>query len=203
MKAKIITRYFRQRDVDVVAIAYRIVDCMNDNAHFPNPAPALPQVQQALQDYQAALSDAASGDKAMISVKNDKKATLCNLLKELAAYVTGVSNGDKSKLLTSGFDLAKEKGESQLPPIGKIEVEIGPPGQATTIIKKINGAKAYVHQYTKDDLSDEAIWVSETTTSRRHTFNNLPSTVKHWFRIIAVGAGGQKVYSEPVSRVIQ
>jgi len=54
-----------------------------------------------------------------------------------------------------------------------------------------------------DPLTADSVWVGETITERQHTFNNLKSVAKYWFRVIAIGTNRQTVYSPPVSRVIQ
>jgi hypothetical protein len=107
-------------------------------------------------------------------------------------------------LLSSGFDISGVKSEEQpLQPINTLLVEIGSPGEATTRVNRVTGAKSYVHQYTTDPVTSNSIWVSETTTEREHKFSNLQSVAKHWFRVIAIGRGRQSVYSPVVSRVIQ
>jgi hypothetical protein len=60
------------------------------------------------------LSNAAGRDKTLVSIKNDKRAELRTLLAELADYVTSVCNGDRTMLLSSGFDLARQRGEVPL-----------------------------------------------------------------------------------------
>lgn len=203
MKQKIKLRHKLARDGELANIAYRIVESLKDNPHYPNPTPALAVIETALQEYRDAMVNASGKDKARVSVKNDKREVLRALLTELGNYVTEASEGDKSRLLTSGFDLARQKGESVLPPIERLTVEIGPPGEAVTSIKKIPGARAYVHQYTTQPDKGENGWVSYTSTDRQYRFVKLESAVRHWFRVIAVGIGGQQVTSGIESRIIQ
>ena len=107
-------------------------------------------------------------------------------------------------LLNSGFEIIGIKSESQdLLPITGLTVMSEVPGQATTRVKRVAGAKSYVHQYTADPLSPDSVWVSETSINREHTFSNLRSVARYWFRIIAIGKGNQTVYSPPVARVVQ
>jgi hypothetical protein len=202
--SKYILRSFNQgRDGDLVTIAHRVAMSLKNNAEFPNPPKPIAVLEQALHDYQVALSNAAGRDKAMVSIKNDKRAELRALLTELADYVISVCNGNKTMLLQSGFDLVRQKGEVLLQAITNLEVEIGPPGQAITRTKSIVGARTYVHEYTKDPLMGENSWVSKITTERQFTFTDLISGVRHWFRVKAIGFGGQTVQSPVVSRYIQ
>ena len=191
-------------DARLSILANRIQESLKDNPNFPNPMPAPGDFSKAVQEYWQAMSVAGRFDRTRVSAKNDKKAILVGMLSELASYVEASCQGDKTKLLSSGFDVTGVKSDSQaLTPIQQFTVEIGPPGQATTVVNKVSGARSYIHQYTPDPLTADSVWVSETITERSHTFVNLQSVTKYWFRVIAIGRGRQTVYSPNVSKVIQ
>jgi hypothetical protein len=159
---------------------------------------------KGIQEFQTAVNIAGRNDRTLSSAKNDKKAVLIGILEETANYVTTTSNGDNTMLLSSGFDISGFKTVSQtLAPIEQLDVEIGPPGQAITRVKKVAGAKAYIHQCTPDPITPDSEWTSETVTESENTFTNLKPIAKYWFRVIAIGKGKQSVYSVLVSRVIQ
>ena len=203
MRNQILRTFNHGRDGDLVTIAHRVVLSLKENASFPNPPQPLTVLEQALEEYRLALSNAVSRDKALVAVKNEKRTNLRALLAEMADYVNSVSNGNKALLLNSGFDCARERGGITLQAIHNLDVAIGPPGQATTRTKRIPGAKTYVHEYTTDPTMSANAWTSKITTAREHTFTGLASGVKHWFRVKAVGYGGQTVESPVVSRYIQ
>jgi hypothetical protein len=204
MRNKIKHSYKYSSDAKLHILANRIQESLKDNPHFPNPTPAQPDFDKALQEYRQALSVAGRLDRTRVSAKNDKKAILVGMLSELASYVETICQGDKTKLLSSGFDITGIKNETQaLQPIRQFSVEIGPPGQATTVVNKVYGARAYVHQCTPDPITADSVWKSETTFERSHTFVHLPSVTKWWFRVTAIGRGRHTVYSPHVSRVIQ
>jgi hypothetical protein len=204
MKLRVKTSYRTSGDTSLLKVGNRISESLKANQFFPDPKPAQPEIEKACQDLQLAVSIAGRSDRTLSSAKNDKKAVLIRLLDELADYVNSKSNGDKTMLLSSGFDIVGIKsGAQSLAPIENLVVEIGAPGLATTRVKKVGGARAYVHQCTPDPLTPDSVWVSETSTERENTFTNLKSIAKYWFRVIAVGKGKQAVYSPPVSMVIQ
>ena len=204
MKLKIKISYRNSSDTFLLKLAGRVKESLKGNTYFPNPKPELPVVEKAFLDFQVAVSIAGRNDRTLSSAKNDKKAELIGILDELNDYVTTTSNGDKTMLLSSGFDIAGIKSTSQtLAPIEQLDVEIGPPGQAITRIKRVAGARAYIHQCTPDPITPESEWMSETVTDSENTFTNLKSIAKYWFRVIAIGRGKQTVYSVLVSRVIQ
>jgi hypothetical protein len=194
----------RGRDGDLVNTSFLIIESVTDNTYFLNPIPALADIKKAAQEYQAALYDAAGRDQRLVSIKNDKRAVLRALLSQLAEYVSSVAKGERTVLLSSGFSLTKAKGEvATLKPIDKLMVSTETPEQAVISVKKVNGAKAYIHQYTTGAVTSESQWVSRTITEPWCTFTGLQPGVKYAFRVIAIGPGEQSVYSPIVSRFIQ
>jgi hypothetical protein len=204
MLLRISNKYRKSGDAKLLKFGYQISDTMKDNPMYTDSNPAQPVIQEACDKFRLAGSMASRNDWARLSAKNDSKAVLIEVLDELNEWVTAKCNGDKTMLLQSGFDIAGLKRESQdLQPITELIVVSELPGTATTTVKRVYGAKSYVHQYTADPLSPDSVWVSETSVNREHTFSNLNSVARYWFRVIAIGKGNKNVYSPPVARVIQ
>jgi len=203
MKLKIKKSYRRASDLKTLGMGDRVSDSLKGNEKFPEAETTRLKLENKCNDFRKSISIAGRKDRTLSSAKNDLKAELVSILDSLSDYVTTTSNGDKTMLLSSGFDIAGEKDLSQsLPSIEKLVVVCDQPGQATTRVKRVAGARSYVHQYTPDPLSPDSVWVSETTAEPVHTFSNLKSVVRCWFRVIAVGKGKQSVYSMAVARVI-
>jgi hypothetical protein len=204
MKSKIKKSYRRASDLKTLGVGDRVSDSLKGNAKFPDVEAKRTKLEKTNNDFRGAISIAGRKDRTLSSAKNDIRAELIRVLDDLADYVTTISNGDKTMLLSSGFDITGQKDLTQvLAPIEKLVVVSEMPGQATTRVKRVAGARSYVHQYTTDPLSPDSVWVSETTTDREHTFSNLKSVTRYWFRVIAIGNGKQAVYSPPVARVVQ
>ena len=203
MKSIILNKYKRQSDSELATTGYRVVEKMENNPTFPNPPAALAATKKLLPEYHSSVINAKGRETEKVSIKNDKKAALVALLTELAAYVTLTCNGDRSMLLSSGFPISGEKGEHPMSVIQKLEVELGPPGEATTRIKRVAGAKAYMHQYVTEPPTSGTVWISEGSTLAYCTFKGLRSTVRYWFRVVALGRDGQTVVSPVAERVIQ
>jgi hypothetical protein len=204
MKLKIKKSYKNPSDTYMLKLVGRIVESMKNNASFPNPIPTVTEVEKGAIDFQLALNVSGRNDRTLSSAKNDRKAELTGMLEKWDDYVTATSNGDKTMLLSSGFDIAGLKNQSQeLTPFEQLEVEIGPIGQAIVSIKRVAGARMYAYQCTPDPITPESVWTTETTSDRENTFTNLNSIAKYWFRVVAYGRGKQTVTSMLVSRVIQ
>jgi hypothetical protein len=203
MKHKIKKSYRRASDLKTLGLGDRVSGSLKGNEKFPEAETTRLKLENKCDDFRRSISIAGTKDRTLSSAKNDLKVEIISMMDELADYVTTVSNGDKTMLLSSGFDITGDKDLLQaLPPIEKLVVVSDQPGQATTRVRRIGGARSYVHQYTADPLSTDSVWVSETTTEPEHTFNNLKPVVRYWFRVIAIGKGKQSVYSAPVARVI-
>jgi hypothetical protein len=180
-----------------------VIEKMENNPVFPNPPAALEALKKVLPEFQDALVKAQSRDKEMVSVKDDKKAVVLALLAELADYVTVICNGDKSLILSSGFDVTVERNSMPAPSVESLQVDLGLPGETTTRISNIVAAKAYIHQYAMEPPGPNTVWVSEGSSQRYYTFRGLTSDKRYWFRVVVIGASGQNAISPVVSRSIQ
>jgi hypothetical protein len=187
---------------DLIKITRRILDSLKDNAQFPNPTPALAEVEKALEEFVVALSAAGGFDREKVAIKDGKQVNLCQMLIELAYYVTQISKGDKALLLSSGFDINSNASTAQKLP-AKLQVQVGMPGQVTTRVTRVAKARVYVHQYTADPLTPQSVWIGETTLNPTHTFTGLESASRAWFRVIIISKDGSPIYWDPVLRIVQ
>lgn len=204
MKLKIKRSYRQASDMYTYKIGSRVADSTKGNPVFPDAGPIQSRLEKVCQEFNGTINKAGRNDRTLASAKNDKKAELVSILDEMADYVTAASNGDSTRLLSSGFDISGIKVVDQsLGPVEKFTVEAGAPGVATTSVKKVAGAKAYIHKCTPDPITPESVWITETTTERENTFSNLKSVARYWFQVIAIGKGKQMEASLPVSVVIQ
>jgi len=204
MNDKVNTSFNRGRDGDLVNDGYRVADSMTDNAYFSNPNPAVAELLKATKEYQQSLYDAAGRDQKLVAIKDNKRAVLRALLSQLAEYVNSVANGNREVLLSSGFKLARNRDETdELKAIAALEVRTDVPAQATISVKRVSGAKAYIHQYTTGMVTNESDWVTKTIAEHWCTFAGLQSGVKYSFRVIAIGRNEKTVISPIVSRFIQ
>ena len=193
------------RQSDIAVICQRVIENMENNPYFATLPQEHGELKKVLPEYQASLANAKGRDKVMVSIKNDQKAKVQSLLAIIADYVTVTCKGDRTMLLTSGFDVTDENGSGN--PIAltieKLVVELGESGEATTRITKATAAIAFVHQYTAEAPGANTVWASEGTSQDYYRFVGLSSDKRYWFRVAAIGRNGQRIYSAVVSRVIQ
>lgn len=205
MKNKIVTGFSSLTDAGFLNKAQAINSSMTGNANFPDASPSLAEITTAIQAYSTALTAAVqSRSRNDVAVKNEKRNDLNDLLTSLAGYVNFVADGDKTMLVSSGYDLAKEGDSTPLQKPDNIQVADGiNPGELVVSVTAVKGARSYVHQYTQDPVTAESDWTHTTSTSSKYIFKNLDSAKRYWCRVAAVGAYEQVVISDPASRVVQ
>jgi len=200
---KTLTAKYTKSENAISIIIQRVLDNLENNPAFPTLPEAYGILKKMYPEWQVALANAQGRDKHMVSIKNDLKASLQGSLGELGDYVTITAKGDRTLILSSGFDVTERRNSKQLPSIEKLEVVLGLPGEVTTIVKNVTGIKAYIHQYTTEQPGINTVWVQEGSSSGNHTFTGLASEKRYWFRVIAIGFNKQKALSPVISRVIQ
>jgi hypothetical protein len=199
-----ITAKYNKRENELATTSERVIQNMDNNPDFSDAPPALAELKKVLPEFRTARANAKGRDIKMVSIKNDKKAIVLDSLQQLADYVTEKCKGDKTMILSSGFNAPGEDSGSKPPlSIGLLEVKLGESGEATTRAKIVTGAKAYVHQYTKEPPGVNTEWIGEGSSSVTHRFGGLASDQRYWFRIVAIGVNKQRAFSPVISRVIQ
>ena len=98
----------KHTDLELNVKANHIIEKMTGNATFPTPEPTLEAVQEATDAYMNALDNFQDGSREDTVRKNHLRIALEDLLWQLADYVSQVSQGDKARMLSSGFDLSKK-----------------------------------------------------------------------------------------------
>jgi hypothetical protein len=200
-----ITTKYKKHQSNIALTAGRVIEKMEHNEDFPNPPAALEELKKVLPQYRQALVNALSRDRYTMAVKDELKEVVLGLLQELAEYVTETCKGDRTKMLSSGFDVNSINGSgNKLPPaVEKLEVELGPFGEATTRVRHITNAIAFVHQFTTEPPSFNTRWFGEGSSQNTYTFRGLDSGKKHWFRVVAIGYYGKRGYSPVICKIIQ
>lgn len=203
MKNIISLGYKKQSDGDFATTISRIVNKTDGNNNFQNPPEALAVVKKTLPEFVLALTDASGRDQLKVAIKNGKRAILEEALGVLRDYVSQVANGDRVILLSSGFELRGARKDTTLGAITRIEVIADKPNEATTRIKRVRRARAYIHQYTVDPVTPGSVWIKEFHTEPENTFTGLVSKEKYVFQVIAVGYNKQEANSPILGKVIQ
>src|SRR5690606_12093600 len=107
LKQQALSGFKRMTDDSMATVVSTIILAMTGNANFPDPVPTLEVVQTALDDYNLKLATATKrGSPEDTALKNESKAALALLMKQLAVYVTTAAGETLSVLLSSGFPVS-------------------------------------------------------------------------------------------------
>jgi hypothetical protein len=200
---KATTSFASLSDGNLESKTHEILTSMTGNTNFPTPIPALADVTTAADAYTAALAKAGTGNRIDVADKNAKRETLIGLLRSLSTYVNLVAKGDAAMILSSGFNISKDRQPVALTKPENLRVENGlGSGQLFVTVKAVKGAYAYLHEYTTDATLAPGSWVTTNSTASRYTFNNLQPGTLYYCRVGAVGSNNQLLYSDAVSRMV-
>lgn len=191
-------------DSKLITSTDTIVTAMTDNDSYPTPAPALAAVTTARNDFATALANAAEGGLSLTALKNEKRAALVALLRQLASYVQVTCGGDMAVLLTSGFPIQKPTRTpiGVLPAPGNVVVTLGPrSGELHAAANPMNGAAIFNWRVATAAAPGTPV-VTLQTTAASATFANLTPGVVYNIEANVVGSAGPSDWSNPVAQMV-
>ena len=194
--------YDKMSDSKVIEQAYFIHQQISTRSTvFATPKPAMTALKDAIDDYQLAVNAALSGDRVLVGQKNIARQTVIDMLHQLSYYVLMTANGDRQIALQSGIPLAKEPTPIVITkPSGLHVLNSNQEGELLVSVKKVKGAKAYMHQYSTDPLLKEESWMSMTCTATKCKLEGLTPGTTYFLRVAAIGAKDQILFSDVVSK---
>lgn len=200
---KTVINFLRYADGMLESKTHSIISSMTGNANFPTPVPSMAEVEAAADNFSSALVKAQTGNRVDVADKNAKRETLIDVLRRLGTYVNLIANGDRTVLLSSGFDISKEPQPVVISKPENLKVENGiSSGELLVTVKAVKGAYAYLHEYTTDATMAPNSWVTTNSTTSKLLLNNLQAGTVYYCRVGAVGSNNQLLYSDVVSRMV-
>jgi hypothetical protein len=181
--------------------ALSVAGAVSSNPFFPTTNPTSAEVTLAANAFLAALKDAESGDHEMVAIKNEKKAVLDGLMRQLQLDISSQSNGDPVKILSANMELS-----SQGSPLGKL----GPvsslsakntftPGQADLKWLGVPKVKGYVVMMAMNNPMMMNWEFVANTTKGKLLVEGLQSGQTYLFRVACVSAAGVGDWSDTVA----
>ncbi|MGN6642591.1 MAG: hypothetical protein ACTHKU_06270 [Verrucomicrobiota bacterium] len=193
--------YARKSDPSLAAFADNIIEKMTNNPNFTTPLVPLATLSTENTAYKASITAAANGDRLAISVKNDNRETMINLLAQQSAYVQGIAAGDLTVLLSSGFDAAStNRAQVPLDAPEILSVENPASTKLAMRLKRVDTAKAYEVRISYGNSG----WVSigVFTQARRILLEDLiPGTLYNLQARCIGGSTGASDWSDPISHM--
>ncbi|MBB2145488.1 hypothetical protein GM921_08340 [Pedobacter sp. LMG 31464] len=203
--SKLILNYQRFGDAKLDQKAQAVIVALTGNANFGVITATLADFIIVASDFATALTASSSRDRVAVSLKNDAREALLNSLRLMGMNIEAMAEGNRSKLVSSGFDLATESDNAvSLSPPQEFALADGmSPGEVKFSVKAVENAKSYIFEYTEEPLTLESSWISKGSSKREYTFVNLPSGKRIYGRAIAIGTRGQEGTTSVLTRMVQ
>ncbi|THU38409.1 hypothetical protein FAM09_17215 [Niastella caeni] len=203
MKRRLKLNFKGIKDPELSIMAYTVCHKMNGNEKFPDPGMLIIELSEISRQFDQAMLDASMGDRLKIAIKNDVKALLIKKLKQVGEFVKNEANGKEELLWGSGFDLTKPVDEIKLRHPNDFQILPGSnPGEMILKVRGLKGARSYLYQWTPAPVTSQSIWQSIADTRCKKVITNLPLGIDYCFRMAAVGARNQIIYTQVLSRYI-
>ena len=134
--------------------------------------------------------------------KNDARAALTGLLRELSSYVQLTCNGDLPKLLASGFSAQKARTPVGILPAPTVTLKLGRrSGDLAAKLTPLMGAAIYNWRVTTAS-SPAAPVLTAQTTAASNTFSGLTPGVVYQVTANAVSSAGPGDWSDPATQMV-
>lgn len=180
-----------------------IITGLTNNPSYSTPAPTIAEMTAGLGAFSTAVSDAAAGGVVLTGIKNDRRADLVALTRELASYVQVTCKGDLTVLLSSGFPIQKPQRNpvGDLPAPAGLTVTLGAhTGELDAAVTPVFGASIYNWRLSTA-ASPSAVLQTAQTTAASNTFTGLTPGVVYNAEVNCVGAAGPSDWSAPVPQM--
>ena len=212
MQAKLMINFDQMNEPNFLAKSGTIVSSVTANVNYAEPwatqVPSLTVFTAAQADYEKAYHDALTKDINKVSIRESRRLSLTDMLKQLAVYFELVAQGSVTKLETTGYDLRHDSthtsGINPLPAPADFKIARGAlPGTVDISVTRLDGAGSYDVQMTELDPLVEANWkhVLSSKTATHIQLTHLIATKTYWVRVRGIGTNGMGVFTEPLSIV--
>lgn len=188
----------------LLALIRTVIANMTGNANFTTPKVSMATMGQMADDLETAITLATNGDRQSRILRDNLVLEAREMLKTQADYVRSECQGDRAKLESSGFELAKHREPVEKVGIpGNVKAETGfGAGEIEFRWKSVHGAHAYSME--KGVLDDKGVMVwsfISFTTRTRNILTGLDSHQLYALRVCAVGVNGPGLMSATVQAV--
>lgn len=192
---------------DKIAKGRHIVTSMTNNANFQTPNPPLTEVTAALDELdkaQAAVQAAKSEVATRVLTQDGAETKVNQMLTQLAGFVESVAGTDDTLITSVGMETKSSRSAPQAPtvPQGLSATAGDHEGEIKLSWKAISNARSYAIESSQDPATATSWTHLGVATSASKAISGLTSGKRYWFRVAAIGAGGQSGWSEHATKVV-
>lgn len=173
---------------------------MTGNAAFPTPTPTPDTLNGAFDEYGALLNKGRGCTPVETATKQQLRAYITTALQGWGAYVQENGNNNRTILLTSGFDLSKDRTPvGPLPAPAELTVVKGlVSGSLNAKVKPVPGSRGYFFEIKSASKEDDN-WQPSFSTKSNFVFTDLTPGSQYLLRVCAKGSNPVCAYTEPVA----
>ena len=188
-------------DAGLVEFGRRVVAGLTSNPAFPTPDVPPDDLQDAVTEFERAMSASALGGVAATSAKNIERAKLETLLRTEAFYVQLAMKNDLTALLSSGYEPVSGRAPSE--PLGApvvLKIENVETTRLALRVAPVPNARAYEMR----KMNGTGGWVGAGigTKSRRLEMDGLVPGSTYQLQVRAIGGStGTGPWSDPVTHM--
>ncbi len=184
----------------------QIVTAMTNSASFANPVPALADVTARLDQLDkayASVQSAKSEVSTRVVTQDNAEADVDQILTQLAGFVEAVAGRDDTLITSVGMETKASRSAPTSPGIPESVGALAGTHEGVILLswKPVPNAKSYTIESSTDPATPTSWTHVAIATSAAKAINDLKSGTRYWFRVAAVGAGGQSGWSEHATKV--
>lgn len=214
MRPRISTDFNRLKDAELLLKANTIIAAMTDNPNFPEPwpvqVPSLQVLRDAVAAFQTAVQAALTRDTTKILLRDKAWEYLIHQLLDLVPFVEMIAKGDVNILMSSGFDLCKERTHtgstrtSLEAPAGFTVKHSEIDGELIAHVAKLQGAGSYELQIAEGDPTNEENWHQYAifTNGSKMVVTGLTPGHRVSVRVRGINAAGPGAWSDTVTLIV-
>ncbi len=200
-KQKVATSFGSLPDNELVNKAMNVDKGMTGNTNFPNPDPPLVDLRNYTAVFSAATANSGNNTKEDTAAKKLAKANLISFLDALALYVQANCKNDPAIILSSGFDLQKNKtpvGPLPKPQNLRAKNVDGIEGSVKLMVTPVPKATGYLWQYAETPITDVSIWHASVGSAAAITLA-VKNRTEYTFRVAATGSDPTQTFSDKLT----
>jgi hypothetical protein len=187
---------------DLISYAQGIEKALTGNATVPSPVPSVAAISGAIADLVAAETATQTRVKGAVATRNEKRAALLSLLRQLRGNVQAQAdaNPDNAGSIIESAGLAQKKPVAR-PARTFVARPAGVTGTAKLVAPSAGRRAAYEWEYSADGGTT---WVTAPPSLQATTVvTGLKAATTVQFRYRPVLKGGPENWSQPVSLLVQ
>jgi hypothetical protein len=185
----------------LIAYAQGIVKALTGNASLPNPIPTVAALTAAIDDLAAAQTAALTRIKGAVTTRNERRAALLGLLRQLRGNVQAAAdaNPDSGGTIIESAGIALKKPQTR-PARVFAAAPSGLSGSVKLVAPSAAARSSYEWEYSTDG---GATWVTAPPSLQAKTVvPGMKTGTVVQFRYRSVVKGGAANWSPPVSLLV-